>query len=282
MEAKWKWSLKDVGASSLTVWDLGCGSGALSQFFIEKYSKHFSTSRAYLYDTNSLLLNASKAFFEKLSLATVRCFPRKVGLHDLNTKPSVFPDELVIIGLGYVWNELEKNKMAQKKVRELIKHYQDHNSKVLVSVMEPGQDFAARSAMTLRDELVTQGFVPLYPCPHLGSCPLLKREKDWCYSEFSSEELPKDTIYIDELLGIDRSLIASAAYVFASPALLASITQRPKQQAVVVGRPRQKDGDGFSYLLCNPEAEITKIERVTTRGLVTLRGENYPEGVLKT
>lgn len=282
VEDKYKWSLKDAGASTLSVWDLGCGSGALSQFFIEKYSKHFSTSRVYLYDTNSLLLNASKTFFENLSLDNLKIFPRKVGLHDLNTSPKVFPEDVIVIGLGYVWNEIEKNKTAQKKIRDLIKHFQEQKAKVLISVMEPGQDFAARSAMSLRDELVAGGFVPLYPCPHQGSCPLLKREKDWCYGEFSAEEFPKDAAYIDKILDIERSLIASAAYVFASPALHATIPQKPKQQAIVVGRPKLKDEDGFAYLLCNPQAEITKIERANARGLVFLRGEKYPEGVFKT
>lgn len=281
VEEKHKWSLKDSGASTMSVWDLGCGSGALSQFFIEKYSHHFSMNRVYLYDTNSLLLNAAKSFFEHLNIKNLKMFPRKVGLHDLNTSPKVFPDDLIIVGLGYVWNEIQKNKNAQKKIRELLKHFMDNNAKVLISVMEPGQDFAARSAMELRDELVEGGFHPLYPCPHLGKCPLLQHPKDWCYSEFSSDELPKDAEYIDKILEVDRTLIAASAYVFASPALHATMKQNLKETPVVVGRPRLKDEQGFSYLLCGPDAEISRIERVKAHGSVILRGEKYPEGVFK-
>ncbi len=279
---KWKWSLDQSKANSLSVWDLGCGSGALSQFFIEKYASSFASNRVYLYDTNSLLLNACKTFFDKLAFDNVKIFPRKVGLQDLNTSPKVFPDELIVVGMGYVWNEIQKNKLAQKKVRELLKHFLSHDAKILVSVMEPGQDFAARSAMQLRDELTELGFTALYPCPHQDNCPMLQRDKDWCYSEFSSEELPLDAQHIDKMLEIDRTLIAGAAYVFVSPALFASMTHKPQQKAIVVGRPRYKEERAFSYLLCKPDGELEKKDPVIAHGGVHLRGEDYPEGVIKT
>lgn len=279
VESKWGWSLKDAGAQNLSVWDLGCGSGALSQFFIEKYGKEFATCRAYLYDTNSLLLNASKFFFEKLSLPNLKMFPRKVGLQELNTNPKVFPDELIVVGLGYVWNEIQRNKTAQKKVRDLIQHFLDNQAKVLLTVMEPGQDFAARSAMTLHDEMIKKGFIPLYPCPHKESCPMLTRAKDWCYSEFPADDLPLDAQYVDDLLEIDRFLIASSAFVYASPALFSTIRKAPKKEPVVVGRPREKDGESFSYLLCDHDGDIRKTESTVSRGAVKLRGQNYPEGV---
>ena len=274
LEKKWKWSLKNAQAKSLTVWDLGCGSGALSQFFMERYAEDFESNRAYLYDTNSLLLETCKTGFERLGLSNLKLFPRKVGLHALNTEPKVFPDELVVIGLGYVWNELERNPLARKNILDLIAHYRKHKAKMLVCVMEPGQDFASRSAMKLRDQLVLdQGFIPLYPCPHLKACPLLKKDKDWCYSEFSTEGFPKDSLYIDELMEIDRTLIASSAFVFASPELFSTMQHVPKAQAVVVGRPKTKEGTGFSYLLCTPQGEIEKGETVVSRGAVRLRGE---------
>lgn len=275
VETKWKWSLKNAGCSSLSIWDLGCGSGALSQFFAEKFAPSFASSRVYLYDTNSLLLNASKLFFEHLSLPNLKIFPRKVGLHDLNTAPNIFPDELVVIGLGYVWNELGKNKIAQGKIQSLIKHYLENKAKVMLSVMEPAQDFAARSAMKLHDDMIALGFIPLYPCPHQENCPMLSRSKDWCYSEFSSEDLPSDAQAIDKLLEIDRTLIASAAYVYVSPALFETIKKPVKHDPIIVGRPRERDGESFTYLLCDPEVEIRRVEGISSRGRVTLRGDSY-------
>ncbi len=276
VEQRWQWSaLSNTPAASLSIWDLGCGSGALSQLLTEKLAPAFASQRVYLYDTNSLLLSASKMIFENLALPNLRVFPRKVGLQDLNTNPHVFPDEVVVIGLGYVWNELIKNRKAQQKVHDLLRHFLEQEAQVMLILQEPAQDFASRAAMTFRDEVVKQGFIPLYPCPHHQACPMLQRDKDWCYSEFATDGMPHDARFVDEFLEIERTLIAGSSYVFASPKLHTRMNPHPERKPVVVGRPQHKDTPGFSYLLCNPDAQLSKLERavIAGRGDVKWRGD---------
>ncbi len=278
VQQRHNWSaLTSTPNASLSVWDLGCGSGALSQVVVDTFAPYFATQRAYLYDTHSPLLDASKRIFARLALPNLRVFPRKVSLQELNTQPQIFPDELTVVGLGYVWNELTNNKKAQSQIRELLQHFLVNKAQVLLIVQEPAQDSVARSAMELRNQLVQQGFVPLYPCPHQHECPMLKRSKDWCYSEFATDEMSHDARLVDQFLEIDRTLIAASSYVFASPQLQERLKRQTETPPVVVGRPQNKESRSFSYLLCNPDGELTKQERelIAARGDVKWRGDEF-------
>lgn len=274
LEQKWGELKKMTSKTSLNVWDLGCGSGAFTHALMDTYARAFEQSRAYMYDTNSVLLDVSKTFLSRLKIQNIRSFPRKVSLQDLNTQPKLFEDSLHIVGLSYVWNEVYKNRNAQKKVFELLRHFEKNKAHALVFLMEPGQEDPSRKAMEFRDQLVEEQWTPLYPCPHQKSCPMLKRSKDWCYSEFSAEALPKDVEAIDGLLGVNRSIFASSAYVFASSAFFESLSKK-RQKSIVVGRPLDKKEGAFSYLLCKPEGVLEKTDLQGTQRFYTSRGEAY-------
>lgn len=255
---------------SLNIWDLGCGSGAMSQLLSERLSQHFPATRVYLYDSNTLLLNASKHFFSELNLPNVKLFPRKVPLDDLNTAPDTHSDELNVISLGYVWNELTKNPRAQKRIKDLLAHFAQRKTPTLIVLLEPAQSFASRVAMRFRDELTERGFKLLYPCPHSLECPMRLRSKDWCYSEFSLDTFPKEARYVDQVTHLKRSHMASSAFVFASSDLHSMLESHKKQtgSSVVVGRPQttQEEDRAFKYLLCDEEGILQDSEQEFEQG----------------
>ncbi|MBP6217837.1 MAG: hypothetical protein KA436_04545 [Oligoflexales bacterium] len=259
----------------LLLWDFGAGSGAMSQLLYSLLKPHFEETRAYLYDSNSLLLEAAKdffAFYKELDKPKhpkdtdlephLRIYPRKVPLQELNTRPSISDSDLVMVCLGYIWNELSSNSKARGKILEFIVELQRGGKKALIFLIEPGRDFTARAAMMLRDELVDMGLKVLYPCPHDQPCPMLLRSKDWCYSEFPSQVLPKEAQLVDKHVSMERSLLAASTYVFATDAAYKQLgPSKSAKKEVIVGRPLlDQDTRSYEDLLCSPEGELLKKE----------------------
>jgi ribosomal protein RSM22 (predicted rRNA methylase) len=258
-----RWSLKPLlkDYKGLNVWDFGCGSGAFSQLVLAEFGPFFEEKRVYLYDTNSLLLNVAKEFHEHLqtqipALQNLKTYARKVSLSELNTSPHVDDQTLTIANLGYVWNELSKNPRAKSKVYSFFKHLVKENTPALIFILDPAHSQASRVMMETRNDLVEMGLKTIYPCPHDQPCPMLARSKDWCYSEFSLSGIPHETAYMDQLLGIKRTIFASSAYVFATPAAHSKLVANQEHSAVVVGRPHKVEEKGFTYLLCEEKGEL--------------------------
>ncbi|MBF0443555.1 MAG: hypothetical protein HQK54_16740 [Oligoflexales bacterium] len=174
------------------------------------------------------------------------------------------PDELIIFGLGYVWNELSKKKKVQDLFYSLISRLSQSDKKVLVFLLEPANQMICRSAMEFRESLTEAGYHPVYPCTHNKSCPMLQRTRDWCYSE-GLWNRPPELIKIDDLMEIDRSKLKSASYVFSSKALTKALNLHFQEKSVIVGRPQKtkkiekgghtytKKVDAFEYLVCSSE-----------------------------
>ncbi len=83
--------------------------------------------------------------------------------------------------LSYSWNEfstLEKAKFLEQA-----------NRFEALMIIEPSTSFLARNLMSLRSELLKNGFFAWAPCTHQMDCPLLTHSKsDWCHDRIAIEK----------------------------------------------------------------------------------------------
>jgi len=125
--------------------------------------------------------------------------------------------------------------------------------------------------MQFRDEIVDLGYTALYPCPKSELCPMLKRSRDWCFSE-AYWQVPEIQARIDRLIPTDRRKLNVTAFGFFNGTI-----EMPKTPPkVIVGRPtkaakgkeRQQRGPGYELLICNGDS----LEKRPGRGNMPLRG----------
>lgn len=241
------------------VWnDFGCGTGAVAQTIANKLISWRKEIQAdfHLTDTTSTLLDIAETA-TKSAAPTFKVLKHKKFIEDtdLTTMLRGAEDTLFGYSLGYVWNELKKNKRAQKHLLDLFTGHIKQKQDALIVIMEPANQVIARDAMTLRNNLVAMGYVPVYPCPTANACPMLERTRDWCFSEGTWMSPPLMQT-IEKNLGIDRSRFSTAAYMFASPKLAGQIMPAGKMSPITVGRP-QKISDkgvqirGIELLICD-------------------------------
>jgi hypothetical protein len=248
------------------VWnDFGCGTGAIAQTIAAKMVswKPDMAADFHLTDTTSTLLDIAE-LATRSSAPNFKVLKHKKAIELSSIESMMKGKDHTLFGysLGYVWNELKKNKKAQSHLLELFGQHIANKHEVLIIILEPANQIIARDAMTLRNDLVAQGYSPIYPCPSSKSCPMLERSRDWCFSE-GSWTSPLLMQNIEKNLGIDRSRFSTAAYLFASPELSGKILPTGKISPVVVGRP-QKISDkglpirGFEMLLCDGDKLFKK------------------------
>lgn len=285
--------------------DLGCGTGALAQVVMHDLVKTGVAPQAitmHLSDISGTLLDTAREVFEASgwsdSLRT-----HKYPLEKLSPLRLAPEGETKLMGysLGYVWNELSRNKAAREKLLRVFEQRLEENHPTLILVLEPATEDLARDAMALREHLVGVGYKVLYPCPESGPCPMLKRSRDWCYSE-ATWEVPRDLKKLDEMLDMDRSRLSGVGYLLASKDMVSQMetlsssgsgkgslkghTAATPSAPIVVGRPVRTTGRGFDYLLCQA-GELTKApgggeETVALRGLPLPEGARSPSEPSKT
>lgn len=251
----------------LVAWhDLGAGTGAVGHTameFLIGAGMPGPRMGLNLYDNTGPLLDASRTLLERAALG-VDVRTHKVPLERLDgaRMRASSGKKLTAFSLGYVWNEIRKNPEGRKRVLAAVEDLAKRGDNGLVLVLEPGIQELARQAMDLRDQLTRYGYVPLYPCPNAGPCPMRERVRDWCFSE-SQFDRPRELQRLDHRLGLDRSALAGSFYLFATPALAEAMKFKPLERSVVVGRPEMENG--YEYLLCEgtklrkqPPKDITK------------------------
>jgi SAM-dependent methyltransferase len=253
--------------SPVRLYDIGCGTGAMSAAYLEAAK----ATEVFLYDASGPLLDAAKIIHQNLGTKNLRT--SRTEIEDLN--PAWFrgqdPDTIHVYTLGYVWNELHRNNPARRRLVEILTGHLARKEKALLFIAEPALEHMSRPAMELREVLCSAGFTALYPCPTSGSCPMLERPKDWCYSEGVWEQ-PGIASWIDEKLELHRHKHAATMFAFASPAL----GLRSDKVSVVVGRPVKEAGverykGHFDYLVCTDDG-IEKVVPKTPKQPVN-RGE---------
>lgn len=254
-----------TGYKEISVVDLGCGSGAMTQAtmaFIKDLGFHKKLKHVLLMDVSQPLLDIAgdgvNYLNPKIKISQVKGSIETLG----DDKISSNPEKLTILNMGYIWNELAKNVESQKHLGKILQKTVSDNQSVMINFLEPATQDQSREAMVFHDELVGFGYVPLYPCAHANPCPMLERTRDWCYSELHWRR-PPDQTFIDSLTHIDRRLLRVSGYVFASPAFMKNFgREKDFKDRVIVGRPTHKDTAKeerkFDYLLCSEDG-ITKM-----------------------
>jgi len=284
-----RWNIKDFigNQEQVRIIDLGCGSGAMAQAnvcFVKSAHNEDAKIQVQLVDGSSHLLDAAVSGLNKIDQkASVRA--HKGDLAGLIVDKYVSDkNPFTFINLGYVWNEIVKNRSARQKISKLFSAVIRNETESLITVIEPGSQDQSRAAMELREELIEQGFMPLYPCPHSNSCPLLEMSRDWCYSEITWAHPPVQK-FIDSQIGVERTVLAASAFLFASPALMKKLKPLAKDLEIVVGRPtrpspsdsrnpsdRSNFGKKADYLLCTKEG--IKKTPIHPNSNVTRRGDH--------
>lgn len=270
-------ALAELLASSPGLWrwhDLGCGTGALAHAALNHLAKTGFDLRGlelHLTDASGVLLDMARALFEEVEGAP-EPKTRKLALEDLPANKFEHAAGVggSVYSLGYVWNELAKNRAAQSKLKKIWQGHVDRGESALIFMIEPATQDMCRASMQWRDDMVALGWKPLYPCPSATPCPMLQRSRDWCYSE-ASWRRPRAILQLDKYLELDRSQISATIFVMASPALAAVAQVEGRGAAVAVGRPSRTDDYGFDYLVCLGD-ELEK--RAPERGApMALRGQ---------
>ena len=244
--------------------DIGCGSGAMSQasaFYLRSRFKDIPLSWLG-FDRQGRFLDAFRRGAEHFSPKEA-IQAAKLDLVDLDIKKlQPADDELLVVHFGYVLNEINNLPRVARKVEQIFSYLSSLGSQVLVVGLEPGNQHPARSLMQWRDQWAQTGEV-LYPCGFSGSCPMLQRERDWCFSEWSWTR-PGYIAYIDQLLGTNREKLNGAGFMWSNK-------PRGPEVSVVVGRPRNRFGD-FEYLIC----ESSGLRKKKGRDPILARGEVVP------
>lgn len=109
-----------------------------------------------------------------------------------------------------------------------ISSYAERDSSILV--IEPGVPRAARFVSLMRDALITLGFKPESPCPHLLECPFPGlRHGKWCHFAFDTADAPAALHKLSGDAGLAKDR-AALSFVFAQRK---EITQDVENDAAV-------------------------------------------------
>lgn len=251
------------------LYDIGCGSAAMSAAYLQAAK----ATEVFLYDSSGPLLDAAKLMHEELGTKSLKT--SRTQIEDLKHEwfTCSDPETIHVYTLGYVWNELQRNNPARRRIMEIFSNHLQRNEKALIFIAEPALEQMCRPAMELRDILCTAGYMALYPCPSSGLCPMMERPKDWCYSEGTWAQ-PEIAAFIDEKLDMDRRRHAGTLFAFATPALKLD----SDEISVVVGRPIKEEGverykKHYDYLVCDG-SEILKLAPKSPKQIL-LRGTPF-------
>lgn len=272
-------------SSPQKIFDLGCGTAAMSLGWLETMKRlpeaTTTLQNLTLIDSRGAFLDVARSLLTHYN-PEITAQTLKLDLQVLQTQRLLTDQDnsgsLQIGLLGYVWNELHRSKKAQQRIDELVHTMADKRS--ILVFLEPANQQLARQSMELRDQLVGLGYVPQYPCVAATPCPMLQRNRDWCYSELQWQQ-PGIAKKLDKILKTERQTLSTSGYVFISRSLIeqfgsASAKQDHQPNQVVVGRPVTKQGKGtkqFNYLLCDGHSIESKSTQPTD--IFRLRGESY-------
>ena len=234
------------------MYDIACGTGASSIAFTKALKRNYTRSFTYyLTDTSSKLLDIARFQLEDLSPSS-NILAQKKMIEDVNVGHFEPKPGLNIYSLGYVWNELSKNKKGRQKLEKIFTQISKSEHPCLLHIAEPANEQQARGAMELRNTICEMGFDVLYPCSHLEYCPLLDEGRDWCYSEYEWER-PYLQKFVDTMLDVKRTTLGTASFMFANKNLGMEI--KYGKQDVIVGKPTvsKEKSSKIQLLLCTKD-----------------------------
>lgn len=241
-------------ATTVTVHDLGAGTGAQSQgIFSAVRAQNIPTANWHwnFIDKQNAFLEAAAFTMQRLVNATnVQTHRTLIDDARLTAHKKAAATEFDIIVLGNVWNEISRHARARQRLMTQIAQFPEVAHPALILIVEPANQNIARSVMELREELFNSGWTPLYPCSAAIPCPMLERTRDWCFSE-GNWQLPKEAQLVDKLLGTERAHLSSSMYALANLAMVEQLKAKQQKLQVVVGKPR---------IPSHPKSKIKEIE----------------------
>lgn len=271
--------------------DFGCGSGSFSQTmfrFLKEQKLGLQNYTIELIDNKKIYVDCAIKGLVELGCEEENILGLRQGIDVwlkkfqkalLNSEE----DEVLILGFGYIYNELAQNEFVKEKLLRFLHEINLKQKEAIICFLEPANQNICIEAMELRNILTSLEYKVAYPCPSSEACPMLDGEnRDWCYSEFSWKQ-PFEMQFLDKILKIDRSKIKSASFVFTSNAMSELLLN--KRDNVITGRPTDKSRSfnkklnilgTYQYLVCT-EGKLSKV-KPKPRSKVLLRGETLSEG----
>lgn len=263
----------------IRLYDLGCGTGAITHSFLNylRFQEFKPKALAIeLVDARDAFLDFCKTLLQSFENEHTTFISRKQRLdvwteRTLQNIPKPDPDKpyVNVVFLGYVLNELLRDKRTQNSLKKLLKHPAFRDQPTLVFILDSANENISREIMSTRDDLVASGYQVLYPCPHQSSCPMLSEGKDWCYSEFLWKQPPEQQ-KIDKRLKLHRDKVSASAYVFASQAALKQSTgiYSGRPHPIIVGRPLlptpRRGEQKMQIVTCAPDGTLQREKPIAT------------------
>ncbi|MCB9027086.1 MAG: hypothetical protein H6625_12250 [Bdellovibrionaceae bacterium] len=256
--------------------DLGCGSGAWSMTMIDFLQKQNAKNlEVEIIDRSRFLLQSAEVGLKSMDsnlsvkkLQSVLGDEKCLSVLDKVVKNSEEKGQALWVGLGYVWNELKAQPRSKKAIFLWLKKLSQSTAPVLLFVSDPGREREAKELQKLRENLVKAGYSMVYPCPKTHSCPMLKTNKDWCFSEVTNHQT-NSWQPVSHALHLKRENLAVASYVFVNTQAKNKIDLEAPEW-VAVGRPTTAYQE---ELLCCNGRSLKKIDS----NFRFLRGETCSE-----
>lgn len=244
---------KETHGKSVDIFDLGCGTAALSQsteWFFHQQSAQVKS--IHLIDHQRKMVENSHALTidqERVHETHVQKWGLGIEAFMSKYQPRHQSDFAIVL-LGNTINEWRTGTTG-KVIKWLEKMNEIYSGNVLVQVIEPAQQEHCRNVMSLRNALCESLLFSVYPCQSQGKCPMLALPKDWCFSEWLWNR-PAPYKKVDQTLKVAHQKLNASAFVFASMKLA---KDKPQNTPLVVGRPLIGKGQSKkrSHLICDGE-----------------------------
>ena len=236
----------------LRIADLGAGLGALSQALLCTLAAGGATAwpeitlvdhqRSALGDARDLTLATAVALAPDLPAPRVRSATERLTTWLQRAQRSGWRYDIVM--LGAVLNEQKGDWIP---ILEGVLGVLAPGG--IGIVVEPAHDETARRLMELR-EAALGAVTTLAPCTHDGTCPLLARRRDWCFT-VRAARLPTDVRRRAALMGHQAEQLRYALWAFRAVAPGTGAPRDVEPPARVVSDPM-----GPEQVLCTASGEL--------------------------